>query len=199
IGAGHNVAKIFERNGLKVLIAENASWGNAFAGQRWYHMARNFHNSQGRFYIGEDARFDRLGIDLKPWRITPGETIILPQRGIGTDPIRMPNGFARKAVKRHGGRVRRHPGKRKTLSLEDDLVACSKVITWGSGAAIKALRMGIPCISYMPNWIGEQDNTDQDRLRMFRELAWAQWRHKEIENGTAFDYLLNFERGSGAV
>jgi hypothetical protein len=42
----------------------------------------------------------------------------------------------------------------------------------------------------MPQWIGEQDNTDAGRLAMFQRLAWAQWRLSEIESGFAFRWLL---------
>ena len=76
------------------------------------------------------------------------------------------------------------------MPLEDDLAKACKVVTWGSGAAIKALMMGIRVESHMPNWIGEQDNTDEGRLAMFRRLAWANWRLSEIESGQAFRWLL---------
>ena len=65
-----------------------------------------------------------------------------------------------------------------------------KVVTWGSGAAIKALQMGIRVHSDMPHWIGEQDNTTEGRLAMFRRLAWAQWTLEEIASGLPFERLL---------
>jgi len=117
--------------------------------------------------------------------------VILPQRGIGSEPTKMPGTWPKKALKRYGGRVRTHPGRHPGLSLEDDLANCGRVVTWGSGAAIKALLMGIPVISDMPNWVGGQDNTDCGRLDMFRRLAWAQWRLSEISSGDAFKWLLN--------
>lgn len=190
IGAGNNVAKVFEERGLPVLVVENASWGNAFAGEQWYHIARTYHNTAGCFPVGDATRWDALGVELAEWR-QRGETVILPQRGIGSDPVRMPANFTRKALMRFGGRLRFHPGKRADgLPLEKDLRNCGQVITWGSGGAIKALMLGIPVISYMPNWIGEQDNTNASRLAMFRRLAWAQWRHSEIASGEVFARLL---------
>jgi hypothetical protein len=50
--------------------------------------------------------------------------------------------------------------------------------------------MGISVTSEMPNWIAEQDNTEEGRLAMFRRLTWAQWRLDEIASGDAFDWLL---------
>ena len=77
------------------------------------------------------------------------------------------------------------------MPLADDLKQCGKVVTWGSGAAIQALMMGIPVISEMPDWIGKQDNTEAGRLDMLRRLAWAQWRLPEIASGEPFVRLLD--------
>lgn len=190
IGAGNAAAAACEKAGVPVLVVENASWGNTFAGDNWYHIAKGHHNTADRAPYGGPERWDALGVELAAWR-TKGEAVILPQRGIGSDPVKMPAWFIRKAVKKHGGRVRRHPGKQEHITLEEDLQHCGHVITWGSGAAIKALMMGIPVTSYMPSWIGEQDNTDAGRLTMFRRLAWAQWTHNEIEQGLPFERLIH--------
>lgn len=178
-------ADAFEAAGLPVLITENASWGNEFGGGHWLTMARSYHNVSGMFPIGDSDRWDGLGIKLAPWR-TKGETVILPQRGIGPRATVMPYGWANGKV----GRLRAHPGRFPGIPLEQDLAGAGKVMTWGSGAAIKALILGIPVESDMPNWIGEQDNTDAGRLAMFRSLAWAQWRLEEIRSGEAFGRLL---------
>ena len=185
MGNGDRVSKEFEARGLPVIVAENAAWGNEFAGARWYSLAMNWHNTSGRFPIGGAERWDSLGVDLAPWR-TSGETLVLPQRGIGPAGVAMPRDW----TSRQKGRVRSHPGTRPCKPLEEDLAKAGKVVTWGSGAAVKALTWGIPVESHMPNWIGEQNNTDAGRLEMFRRLAWAQWTLNEIEDGTAFRHLL---------
>ena len=190
IGIGAGAARAFEAAGRPVLVAENASWGNEFSGQRWYHLARSRHNTAGMFPVGGPERWDALGMDLAPWR-TEGETVILAQRGIGSPPTRMPQGWPQQAQARHGGRIRLHPGTRTAKALQDDLATAGRVVTWGSGAALQALRMGIPVMSEMPDWIGEQDNTDAGRLAMFRRLAWAQWRLDDIASGEAFEWLLS--------
>lgn len=188
IGMGNTVAESFIAKGLPVLVAENAAWGNEFAGKHWYTIARTYHNQAGRFPIGGPERWDNLGVILQPWR-TEGETVILPQRGIGSSPIAMPIGWEQDFIFR--GRIRKHPGRYPELiSLEQDLANAGKVITWGSAAAIKALMWGIPVESKMPHWIGEQDNTDEGRLAMFRSLAWAQWTLEEIAEGLPFLRLL---------
>lgn len=190
ISAGDKMAAHFQSKGCKVLVTENATWGNSFAGQRWYTLARDYHNTAGCFPIGDSGRWDRLNIKLNRFR-TEGETVILPQRGIGSKPTSMPTNWTAAALREHGGRIRRHPGTKDCLPIEEDLRNCGKVVTWGSGAAVKALMLGIPVVSYMPDWIAEQDNTEEGRLDMLRKLAWAQWRLEEIASGEAFDWVLN--------
>lgn len=189
IHAGEPAARAFERAGCRVIVTENASWGNDFAGDRWYTLTRNRHNTSGMFPVGGPERWDSLGVELAPWR-TGGETVILAQRSIGSPPVASPRQWAEGALARYGGRIRPHPGIHAAKPLEVDLAGCGRVVTWGSGAAIKALLWGIPVVSEMSNWIGQQDNTDAGRLEAFRRLAWAQWRHSEIESGEAFAHLL---------
>lgn len=185
IGAADQTAKEYEVRGLPVIVAENAAWGNEFAGHQWYSLARGMHNTAGRFPLGAVDRFDRLGVDLKPWR-EGGERVVLPQRGIGPRGVAMPRDWPAQQM----GRVRSHPGTKQCIRLEQDLEHAGEVVTWGSGAAIKALMWGIRVESHMPNWIGEQDNTDAGRLAMFRRLAWAQWTLEEIESGEPFERLI---------
>lgn len=185
IHEGDACAREFERRGNAVLVTENATWGNDFAGERWYTLVRSYHNLSGTFPIGGNERWDSLGVELAPWR-EGGETVVLHSRGIGPVCHRTPRDWA----SRQTGRVRPHPGTGQAKRLEEDLAECGRVVTWGSGAAVKALMLGIPVESHMPNWIAEQDNTDAGRLAMFRRLAWAQWRLDEIRKGAPFEWLL---------
>ncbi|MDQ3288641.1 MAG: hypothetical protein M3Q42_10365 [Pseudomonadota bacterium] len=186
-GPGGHAADIFEARGLPVLVAENATWGNDFAAERWYSLWRGRHNTAGNFPVGDLERWDALGVELQSWRPAGGEVVGLPQRGIGPVGTAMPRGW----VPRGCDRIRHHPGTGDCVPLEKDLARASRVITWGSGAAVKALTWGIPVTSYMPDWCAQQDNTDAGRLAMFRRLAWAQWRLAEIESGEAFRCLLS--------
>jgi hypothetical protein len=192
IGAADNTARDFQAQGLPVIVAENASWGNDFAGKQWYTLARNYHNTAYQYPIGDLWRWDNLGIELMPFKKNNSSVIILPQRGIGSPPTVMPQQWATKAQSKYGGTIRNHPGRNKNIvTLEQELQNYGTAITWGSGAAIKALMMGLKVKSEMPNWIGEQDNTEQGRLAMFRKLAWANWELNEIKDGTAFAWLLS--------
>lgn len=190
IREGGQAAQRFEDAGCPVLVTENATWGNDFAGRRWYTLGLGYHNEQGTFLLGGNERWDALGVELQPWRHVDGETVILPSRGIGPVGHAMPLGWPESARKRWGGRVRPHPGRGFAKPLEDDLRSASHVVTWGSGAAVRALVMGVRVASEMPWWIGEQDNTDAGRLAMFRRLAWAQWELHELATGEPFLRLL---------
>lgn len=191
INMGNVIAQQFQDRGLPVIVAENAAWGNDFLGRRWYSLARDYHNTAGCSTYGGLERWESLGAELEPWRYFANpQVVILPQRGIGSPPTRMPHGWATKNFKGLRWRVRPHPGKLELKSLREDLEGINTVYTWGSGAAIKALMWGCSVISEMPNWIGEQDNTTAGRLEMFRRLAWAQWELHEIESGEAFAHLL---------
>lgn len=189
------MADAFEFEGLPVLVAENGYLGNELAGERWYAISRGQHNGVGQWKVGGPERWDGLGIALSPWRKPGGDTVVLPQRGIGPPGVAMPLNWPERIstrLKAEGVRfrVRQHPGQGSAKPLADDLAGASQVVTWGSGAALKALTMGIPVRSELPGWIGAQDNTDAGRLAMFRRLAWAQWTLAEIAAGEPFRRLL---------
>lgn len=199
----------FERLGLPVLVAENGYLGNDFAGDRWYAIARTHHNGAGAWPDGGAERWDALGVPLAPWRTGGRELVVLPQRGIGPAGVAMPafweEGLQLRLRERGlRARVRPHPGTKPARPLEDDLADARAVITWGSGAAIKALALGVPVFHDFPRWIGAgaarplgdllagaaPRTDDAARLAMFRRLAWAQWRLSEISSGEAFARLL---------
>lgn len=204
------VAKRFEARGRPVLVAENGYLGNEFAGARWYALARGQHNGAGSWPEGGADRWDALQVNLGTWRACGGEIVLLPQRGIGPPGVAMPRDWperiGRKLTKAGiAFRVRRHPGTGTEVPLADDLANASAVVTWGSGAALKALALGVPVYHDLPCWIGARaalpvralllrepgKRNNEDRLEMFRRLAWAQWRLSEIADGTAFRGLLS--------
>lgn len=182
-GANGLRADEVEARGGRVFVVENAHWGNGFLGRSWLSISQRMHNTAQSH--GAPERWDGLGVPLPPFRAS-GETVILDQRGIGHPSMRCPQGWAEGALARYGGRIRRHPGRQPGAPLDEDLAACGRVVTWASGAAVKALLMGIPVISELPGWIAEQDNTEAGRLAMFRRLAWSQWTLEEIARGDPF-------------
>jgi hypothetical protein len=190
IREGDTAARAFEARGRPVLVTENATWGNEFAGERWYTLAKSFHNTAGLFPVDGPERWDSLGVELEPWRDS-GEVVVLPSRGIGPPGLAMPAGWPARAVQRApGARIRHHPGTHKAVPLERDLARCATVLTWGSGAAVLAALWGIRVLADQPNWIGAHGWMEEERLAMFRRLAWAQWRLDEIASGEPMKRLL---------
>lgn len=189
IGEADSIARTFEAHGKPVIVAENAIWGNEFLDGKWHSLALGRHNTAGRFPVGGPERWDSLGVNLDPWR-TEGETVVLGQRGIGA--YGMPRDWPEQV--KPLGRYRAHPGRSMGSPLHTDLKHAQKVITWGSGAAVKALMWGIEVESHMPDWIAAQNNTDEGRLQAFRSMAWAQWQLNEIASGEPFKRLLDHGR-----
>lgn len=201
-GQSHTLARQFESAGARVIVTENGYLSPT--PEKWVAMSLYHHNGAGRWpEAGGPDRWDSWGVPLAPWRAPGGECVILAQRGIGEQGLRAPDGWLNLAVSTTRGRIRRHPGTNKdAVPLDVDLSRASSVATWSSGAAIKALTMGVPVFYGQPHWIGAVCSqllsgfklggirNDDLRLKMFRRLAWAQWSETEILSGLAFKSLL---------
>lgn len=192
---GAQAADRFEAAGCKVLVTENATWGNGFQGGHWYTIGRSYHNVINSFPDGGPERWDALGASLAPFREShQGCQVVLASRGIGPATHRQPSQWPAGAARTYGARIRHHPGTRGTIDdLRADLAGSWRVITWGSGAAVLALMWGIHVEAHMPGWIARQDNTEAGRLAMLRRLAWAQWRIEEIAAGEPIARILRMK------
>jgi len=191
------IARQFEHVGATVFVAENGWLGKQWHDKQWYTLCIGHHCGAGRWNYRGDWRWDSWGVSMSPWR-TEGERVILAQRGIGESGIASPKDWAEKIRGEFGGRIRPHPGDnpRKTaVPLDEDLKDAGEVLTWTSGAALRALLLGIPVRCAFERWIGRSaasdlrgslNRDDSARLNMFRRLAWSMWTLPEIENGDAF-------------
>jgi hypothetical protein len=199
-----NIDKVtrFEAAGARVIIAENGYIGHADDGARLISLALWHHLGKGWWYVGDEKRYLKHHISVQPWRDGGREIVILAQRGIGeaTDQT-WAEELCRKLQKMTSRpvRVRAHPGK-DPHPLEPDLDDAHAVVTYASGAAIKAIAYGVPCFYMMPDWIGAPaavfgvDDLEcpykGDRRKMFHRIGWAQWTPDEISSGEAFKGLL---------
>lgn len=182
------IAKQFEAAGATVLVTENGYFGKEWAARKWFALAKGHHNGAGAWNQGPDARWDEWGAEIGAARGAEGETVILAQRGIGEPGVASPSWWAQSAQRRYGGRIRPHPGAVNNVAdLLVDLKWASRVITWGSSAALLAMLDGIEVVSEFEKWIGK----GADRLAIFRRLIWAMWTSEEIESGQAFQWLLH--------
>lgn len=200
------IAKRYEALGATVLITENGYIGTDEKGGKLLALAKSHHNGAGTWRIGQGERKCTGLFSFKPWRETGSFILVLPQRGIGEPGVAMPSGWANNTMRmlrtmtKREIRLRAHPGRAKTEPY-DDLRGAWAAVTWGSGAAIKALYAGVPVFYDLRPWIGGQaaihlQGADLerpftgDRLPMFQRLAWAQWSARELEDGTALAHLL---------
>ena len=196
----------FERAGARVIIAENGYIGNNGYGKKLFAMALGHHCGAGKWHVGDEHRWRRHNIRLADWRSEGSEIIVLPQRAIGEPGVAMPKEWdwqiverLRKVTKRPV-RVRPHPGKEPAATaLHEDIAHAWAVVTWSSGAAIKALAMGVPAFYLFKDWIAAPmakfgiDDIENpylgDRVPALHSIGWAQWTAEEIMNGLPFRYL----------
>lgn len=202
--AGFNeLAAYFERSRAKVLVTENGHLGKDWKGGEWFSLALGHHAGAGQWADGGPARWDSWGVELKPWQDGPRTHLILGQRGIGEPGIASPDHWAETVQRRIGGRIRKHPGvEKESVSLADDLAGTGNLVTWNSGAALKALMLGVAVWYDFPQWIGaeaarplsewgaEPKRDDAARLSMFQRMAWAMWTLNEIRTGEPIERLL---------
>ncbi len=188
----------FERNGARVLVAENCPLGNGFRGGSLSIAQGHVAMGGGAWAYGGPERWDSWGVELAPFRVEGKETLILAQRGIGHRSVASPPRWAESIRGRFGGRIREHPGTGVAKPLAEDLVGVRQVMTWSSAAALQALMQGVPVWYAHPGfvgapaarplaeWPGEPKRDDEARLAVFRRLAWAMWTTSEIERGLPF-------------
>lgn len=195
------VAQTYEQRGCKVIIAENGYLPGP-SGEKSYALALYRHNGCGHWHVGPEPR---RTFDVQPWRKDGDFLLLLPQRGIGSRNVAMPVGWlkdalhALKRVTDRPIRIRKHPGGAKSDPVPD-MAGAWACVTWGSGAAIKAIVAGVPVFYGLKNWIGGPaakmgfDDIEVpylgDRSEMLHRLSWAQWSAAEIESGEAFGWLL---------
>jgi len=197
------IATQAEAAGAAVIVAENGYLGREWNGGRWYAMSLHRHNGAGEWWPSGPSRWMRIGVPLEPWRRAGSHVLVLPQRGIGTPPVAMPQDWMRtlKVITDREVRVRAHPGERGGgVPLAQDLDGAWACITWASGAALKALIAGVPVFHACAQWIGAPASLSWpadveqpllgERQPMFERLAWAMWELHEIESGAAFRHLL---------
>lgn len=204
-GGRDEQARRYEAAGAKVIVTENGWIGKANNGGKFYSLCLGQHNGAGQWRVGEADRFPLLNVELKPWRERGDYILVLASRGIGSPSVRMPRGWEQdvyrrlKAITKRQVKVRPHPGD-KFAPFEPHIAGAHAVVTWASGAGIKAIAAGIPAFYELKDWIGApaakygiadiENPFLGDRLPMFRRLAWAQWSAQEISTGEPFRWLL---------
>lgn len=213
-GTAELQADRFEKAGARVLVCENGYAGTDAEGRQLYAIAEGQHNGAGKWPVGTWHRWSTLDIPVDGWRTGGAHILVTGQRGIGSREMASPHGWAEDVTRRlrqitkRPIRIRPHPETRNgpvpSVTLAEDLQDCWAVVTWASGAAVKAIIAGIPVFYEAPHWIlsgaGKRDIREIespwlfDRAPHLERLAWAQWRVDEIAAGAPFRQLLNLDR-----
>jgi hypothetical protein len=209
------LAEKFEEAGGKVLVAENGYVRGRHDGGDYYALAVHGHNGSGAWTVGEDDRWSRLGVTLKPLQEhAAGHVLVAPNRPFGMRGFAMPNNWGEHtadALRARGVpkvRLRPHPGNNApAVPLQRDLNGARAVVIWSSSAGVRALIEGVPVVCAAPYWVCKRaalDRVDElstlsaahwyvTRLQALRRLAWAQWSIAEIARGEPFRYLMSAE------
>lgn len=203
----HELANRFEHAGGRVIVCENGPLGRDWRGEHWYSVTGSMPGGAGIFPDAGAHRWESFGANLCEWRKPGKEIIVLAQRGIGPPGIAQPKGWHQRIAdefrKVYPGRVRirEHPGEKPCKPLDEDLLDAQFVVTWGSGAALKALLFGVPVLYGCAQWIGakaasplthysQAPDATLNRTPMFHRLAWSMYRIPEIATGRCFQHLL---------
>lgn len=185
---------LWEQRGGTVIVAENGYLQKV--DKTYYALSVHGHNGSGRFPVGPEDRFSKLGFELKSWDGPGDSALVCGQRGIGSRLMASPPQWAEKmalALKRQGTRnvkLRPHPGNfAPKVPLVDDLRGAGVCHIWSSGAGVRALVEGVPVVHHAPHWICS-DWTFSNREQVLNRMAHGQWHHEEISTGEPFARLL---------
>lgn len=204
----HQLAERFEREGGRVMVAENGYVANDRDNRTRYAIAWGGHNGSGYTPTPDETRWPALGLTLKPWREDGEHVLVCPNRSFGRPDLIMPHMWPENVVrelKRHTKRpirVRPHPGNgTPKVPLSQDLKNAWAVVVWSSSVGCEALLQGIPVFVCAPYWVGASaalrnlediDNPPlRDRTQAMHNIAWSQWHIEEIERGEPFLHLLH--------
>jgi hypothetical protein len=210
-----DIARRYEAAGARVLIAENG-----YVGENQRALSLGLPNGRGSWHVGDHDRFQKLGIEVRPWRksYSTDKILVLGQNGIGPEGIASPRKWADSIAKTLANQSHRPVEVRKNRTsrrspLDFEGVHC--VVTWSSSAGIKAMIEGIPAFYGLPGWIGQwsgkwlpyilsvgmdiEKPKKYGRTWMLYRLSWAQWSLDEIKEGTPFCWLLSFNQSNTAL
>jgi hypothetical protein len=208
-GLEETEAEDWERRGGTVIVMENGYLQKV--DKTMYAISVGQHNGAGWFPVGTEARFSKLGFEVKPWRTGGEYVLVCAQRGIGSKLMASPAGWERRTAaaiqKIRSGlpvRIRQHPGNfAPKVPLVDDLRYAQSCFIWSSGSGVRALVEGVEVNYSAPRWIceraavswkgrpgGEYAIDDVFRMEALHRMSHGQWSVPEIASGEPFARIL---------
>lgn len=207
-GSAEQACERWEQAGGVVIVAENGYLQKAHG--EMYALSLGQHNGAGKFPVGSEDRFSKLGFEVKPWRTGGREIVVCAQRGIGSRLMASPPGWAEQTAMKLRSltklpvRIRQHPGLTACVPLERDLEHAAACVIWSSGAGVRALVEGVPVFYAAPHWICAWaawplrefgvPPIPFGRQWALNTAAWGQWHHEEIASGEPFVRLKEMRK-----
>lgn len=170
-------------------------------------------NAYCQFWINEiaaqpgyGARFDALGLELKPWRKSGRHILVYLSSPAHSEFFKLEAWLSETLymLERYSDRpviVRR---KGELGPLEQELADCWAVVTWSSKLACEATLAGVPAFTgpesgAVPVSGGALENIETPSLCDFRRewacsLAWGQYTTEEIASGMAAEISRQADR-----
>lgn len=214
---GWRQGEMLRAQGHDVLVLERGYLGDRF---NWTSLAWNGLNGYGDFASPPDDGGERFNqhYELKPWRETDGEYVLVMGQVPGDASLRGKNlmpwyeSVGVLAAEAYGIPVkfRPHPNtekkgirqnprhcQRSFEQLDEAIAGAHVVITYNSNSAVDAVVRGVPAIAMDKGsmaWdvVGHNigDLVRPDRSSWAAKLAWTQWSLDEIRSGFALERLL---------
>ena len=185
-----------ERDGGDYLLVDRCSFGET---DRFVSLVWNGHGRRGDHRVPDNydaSRWDKHGVDLQPWRVDGGRTILCGQ--VESYSPKWPTLSAWYGEVR-ATHFRRHPSGDNPTGLPnaktfDD---CVRAVTLNSSVAVSTVMAGVPTQAWdagsmawdVTGHAGEEIFTGE-RLPWCHWLAWTQWSDDEIREGVPWAYLL---------
>ena len=186
--------------GGRAIVMENG-WLSPIGTQRFFQVALDGWNGEGRFPADGPERWRGWGVPIRGWSRGGDHVLVIGQKLKGDDQDfrRMPVGWDYSLMLPTRRPIVRRTRK-TTESLEGQLGDAWCTVTWTSTTAIKGLIAGVPAFYCGPTLICHElcrRGTDvdhpayPDREPVFERLAWCQWTPEEIATGEPFARLLD--------
>ncbi len=170
------------------LLVDRCSFGDT---DRNVSLVFNGHGRRGKHKVPKGfggSRWDKHGVELMPWktgtkRVVCGQTESYCRRDL--------NDFYMTSRATH---FRPHPTQEHTVynlpiwRLFDDV---GSLVTLNSSVAVQGFINGVQTEVHDAGGMAYgYDCNDEDRLRLMHWLAWTQWTHDEISQGTPIAHLF---------
>jgi hypothetical protein len=182
-----------EQDGGEYLLVDRCHYGDT---NHWVALARNGRGYRARWPDRTDpSRWEKHGQDLLPWRLGGSRVVLCGQVGSYSPDWESETSWYRSV---HATHFRPHPqGANPTgLPISHDWEDTRCAVVLNSSIAVQTVLCGIPTVTMDMGSMAWpitghtlDDIRTEEREAWAHWLAWCQWSHDEIAEGTPWDFL----------